>query len=231
MGLVDFKLLRSRIAEASAQTFRALRNAHPAESFYAFALYTTDDAVGVNPSANSDGAYRNTVDRETAEEATTKFLESNGISLSASLLGDHRWSPYDWQYDCAESEGFNIVNVLINNEGTGFYDEHDALGFEKFKAGILASMVLGLQDASAAGAFGIGAARDPVTLFCSVASSEEAIWFEEDSAKRLNVPSSFRIFFEERIKYIADGEEIGPADSQSVHGLYLAHMDAAARAE
>jgi uncharacterized protein DUF4303 len=227
MSAVDFDLLRGRIAEAVAHTFRAVRAAHPTDSIYAFALYTVEDAIGVNPSVNSEEAYRRTVVRETAEEVKTKWLESNGISLEGFLLGDHRWSAPAWEYDCDESEGFDLVNELINNDGTGVYDEEDALGFEKFKAGVLASMLLGLQDVITAGRFGAGAGMSSLTFFCSIADSEDAIWFEEDSARRLNSAASFKAFVEERIKYIADGEAPSPVDPESVQGLYLTRMKAA----
>ena len=58
----------------------------------------------------------------------------------ASLLGDYRWIRTTGRTN-AESDGFDGVNRLINNRGTGFYDEDDPLGFAEFKAGVFASMV------------------------------------------------------------------------------------------
>lgn len=48
--------LRQRLVGAASQTFEAVRAANPGESFYAFALYTTDDYAGINPSTNSEQA-------------------------------------------------------------------------------------------------------------------------------------------------------------------------------
>jgi hypothetical protein len=221
--LVDFNVLRKRIAEASRLTFEAVRAAHPEQRFYAFALYTVDDAVAINPSMNSEEAYHDAVARETADEENTRWLISNGISPQASLLGDHRWSAFDWEFDCAESDSFEAINELINNRGAGIYDEGDALGFEKFKAGVMASMVLALSDVIASGAI---ADRIGITLFCSVADSEDAVWFEEDSARRLNSSTLFQAFHKERITYISEDRATDDIAAQSVRGLYLAHLQA-----
>ena len=222
--MVDFNLLRQRIAEAARRVVEGVRTAHPEQQFYAFALYTVDDAVGINPSMNSEEAYRDAVARQTADEEHTKWLISNGISPQASLLGDHRWSAFDWQFDCAESERFNAVNELINNRGVGVYDARDPLGFEKFKAGAMASMVLALNDVIASRAI---ANRNSITLFCSIADSEDAIWFEEDSARRLNTATLFQAFHKERVTYISEDSATDEIAPQSVRGLYLAHLQAA----
>lgn len=225
MGPVDFKLLRRRIAEASRQTYDAVRAAQGDEGFYAFALYTVDDALGISPSMNSEDAYQRTVEKQTADEQHRKWLASHGISFSASLLGNYRWSPYDWAYECAESDGFEAVNKLINNHGMGFYDEDDPMGFVKFKAGVFASMVLALRDLNEQGVFGKGEARQSLTVFCSVPHSESTVWFEQDSARRLNPPNVFQTFSSERIKYIADESESPEAIPDDVQTAYLAMVE------
>ncbi len=217
MAHVDFNLLRQRITEASRQTFDAVWAAHKDEAFYDFALYTVDDAVGINPSMNSEQAYKRAVAKQTADEQHRKWLESNGISFTASLLGDQRWSAYEWAYECAESDGFDAVNALINNRGMGFYEEDDPMGFVKFKAGVFASMVLALRDLNEQGLFGKGRARDSLTVFCSVPHSGCTAWFERDSARRLNPPTVFQTFANERIKWIADGSEAIPDDVQATY--------------
>lgn len=225
MAQVDFSLLRQRIVEASRQTFDAVRTAHPDETFYVFALYTVDDAVGINPSVNSEQAYQRAVAKQTADEARRKWLESHGISFTASLVGDQRWSAYEWAYECAESDRFEAVNELINNRGMAFYDEDDPMGFVKFKAGVFASMVLALRDLNEKGYFGKGVSRDSLTVFCSVPSSDCTVWFEQDSALRLNPPKVFQTFASERIKRIADGSESGDAIPDDVQAHYLSMVE------
>lgn len=221
MAQVDFGLLRRRIANATRQTFDAVREAHSGESFYVFALYSVEDAVIVNPSTNSEEVYQSAVARQMANDRYKKRLESLGISLSAALLGDQRWSAHEWKYECAESDGFDAVNDLINNRGLGFHDKDDPLGFVKFKAGVFASMVMALSDLNKQGYFGNGVARESLTVFCSVPNSWCTVWLEEDSARRLNPPRVFQKFAEERIKWIATGAEKRNPAPDSVHGVYL----------
>jgi hypothetical protein len=216
--------LRDRIADASRRTFDSLRTAHPSERFYAFALYTVDDAVAVNPSANSEQAYERAVAKQMADEAHCKWLESHGIPLTDWLLGDQRWSPYEWAYECAESEGFHAVNELINNRGMGFYDREDPMGFVKFKAGVLASMVFALRDLNEEGYFGTGRDRESLAVFCSVPHSRSTVWFEQDSARRLNPPNVFQTFASE-LKWVADGSETRSPAPHDVFALYLSIME------
>ncbi|MEQ8789655.1 MAG: DUF4303 domain-containing protein [Pirellulaceae bacterium] len=225
MTQVDFNLLRHRIAEASRQTFDAVRAAHLDETFYVFALYTVDGAVGINPSMNSEQAYQRAVAKQMADEPHRKWLESHGIAFADSLLGDQRWSAYEWDYECAESDGFDAVNELINNRGMGFYDEDDPWGFVKFKAGVFASMVFALRDLNRERYFGTAKTRDSLTVFCSVPGSECTVWFEQDSARRLNPPSVFRTFASERINWIADGSDGSRPAPDDVQAIYLSMVE------
>jgi hypothetical protein len=222
----DFDVLRQRIGKACRQTFDAVRSSHPEERLYAFVLYTVDDAVGINPSTNSEQAYQRAAERQRADEPHKQWLELNGINLDASILGDLRWNPYDWAYECAESDGFAAVNEMINYGGTAIYDENDPLGFAKFQAGVFASMVLGLTDAKASGCFGSGMEADSVTLFCSVANSEDTVWLEEDSARRLNSPAVYQTFAEQRIKWIAEDIDADCDDPDGVPALYRSYFNA-----
>lgn len=224
MTFVDFPLLRQRIATAARHTFHAVRTAHPNEQLYAFALYTDDTAVGVVPSLNTEEAYQRTIAKLMADEETREWYEEKNISFADSLLGDYRWSPYEWNYECVEREAFEPVMKLINNRGMGFYDEHDPLGFVKFKAGVLAAMVLALADLELEGVFGRGSDREALTVYCSIPSSDCTVWLEQDSARRLNPPQITQTFARERIKYIADGSETTPDE---VREHYLALVDAA----
>ena len=131
-----------------------------------------------------------------------KFLVSHGISLSECLNGDFRWSAYAWEYECTEAEHFKDVGKTLNVNGR--YDPEDPEGFAKFKGCVFAAMVLALSDLVADGCFGTGETRNSITLFCSVPSSECTQWLEEESARVLNPPKLFKVFQEQRIKYITD---------------------------
>ncbi|MDG3004284.1 DUF4303 domain-containing protein [Paludisphaera mucosa] len=107
MAEVDFELLRRLLAESARRAFSKLREMRPNETFYAFALYTVDDAVVLSPSANTEEAYA---------RVRSKYA-SSGKFTEAGLLGNFRWSPYDWECDCVGVEAFDPVIALINDRG------------------------------------------------------------------------------------------------------------------
>src|SRR4051794_4315260 len=108
----------------------------------------------------------------------------------------------------------------------GFYDDDDAMGFVKFKVGVFASMVLALRDLiDDHGHFGRGVERDSFTIFCSVPHSGCTVWFERDSARRLNPPKVFKTFASERIKWIVDGSKCTEPIPDDVQALYLSMVE------
>jgi len=214
MAIVDFELLRKRIASAACRAFSQVRAAHPEECFYAFALYTVGDAVFISPSASSEEAYA----RKRAKYAGREdFTE-------ADLRGNFRWSPFEWEYECDGADFFNSASELINNHGTARYDRREPDGFVNFKAGVFASMVLSLSDLEAEGFFGTGAARKSVIVFCSVADSGCAPWLEADSARRLNPRGALKTFSIERIAYISDEFDEIPPKGDAVYDAYMSRM-------
>ena len=227
---MDFPRLRALITEASHATLNRLRRLHADERFYAFALYTTEDAVGIVPALNSEEAFAKAVSAVKSDASYKSILESGGVSIEASLLGDYRWSPYEWAYECNDADAFREVNALINNRGVAPYHEDDPDGLEGFRAAVMACMVLGLQDMLTSGVVGPGNGRGDMTVFCSVADSGDAVWFEEDSARRLNSPAVFETFFQQRVKYISSDASPEESDSQTVRELYLQYFPPAGAA-
>jgi hypothetical protein len=212
---VDFDVLRQMIRTAARRAFEDVRLAHPDEHFYAFALYTTDDIAGVNPAANTEEGYARKRARYAAEWGWPEM----------ALIGDFRWAPYSWKYECYGATHFREVGALINgNHNPERYDRSDPLGFVNFKAGVFASMVLALADLESEGYFGVGQARQALTVFCSVADSGCAPWLEADSARRLNPPGVFETFAAERIAYISDGPDDIPPATDSLNSAYLSHL-------
>jgi hypothetical protein len=207
MAHVEFDLVRLRIAAAAGRAFQAVCAAHPDERFYAFVLTTYDDGCYVNPSFNSEEGY-------------ARLAAENGGDPAA--LGEQRWNPFEWPYEHAEGDEFDEVNALLGADGEGFYDEEDTLDFAKYRAGIMAAMVLGLRDADAADAFGTGAARASITLFCTIADSAEAEWFALDSAKRLNSPAAFDVFSRQWTETMGEVDEDEVDDE--LRSLYLARF-------
>ena len=156
MARVEFELLRRQIAEAARHAFNLVRTAHSEESFYSFALYTVDEALGICPSSNSEQAYA----RKRAK------YQGRGSFNEADLLGNFRWSPYDWEFETVGADFFRFTDQLLSDQGQARYDQEAPDGFIEFKAGVFASMVLALADLDAESFFGVGDARRRVTVFC-----------------------------------------------------------------
>jgi hypothetical protein len=210
---LDFAHLRRQIAEAAARVYATVRAANPGESFYAFALCTVDDVSSIIPNLNTEAAFAKAAEVARADTSHRELLDSIGVSFEASLLGDYRWYPFDWTLGAGQDPSFGALNASLQ-AATQAGDEDDAFDFDTFKAQVLAAMVLGLGDARASGAFGAGAERDAITLFCTIADSADAPWFIEDSARRLNSAATFQVFYDECVTYIADDEDDADAGDE-----------------
>lgn len=206
--------LRKRIAIATRQAFVEAKSSHGHEALYAFALYTLDDAVVVNPSLNTELAYQRNSSRP---QSHTRSEEDR--------LGNERWSPYEWEYECEGLEFFRPVNEMINDRGQAIYNSDDANGFIEFKASVMASMVLALLDLESEKLFDRNAKSDAMTIFCSVPNSECTTWFEHDSARRLNSQSVFDRFNSERVAYLAQCDENFPPKDDLLYDKYLALIE------
>jgi hypothetical protein len=231
MREVDFDLLRKRIAVASRRAFDKVKAAHAGERIYSFAIHTTDDTAGVNPSASSAEAYERVFRKREADSEWRQWLEDKGIAFESSMLSDFRWSPYDWEYECEGVDEFDAVNELINFSRGGFYDRDDEFGLVRYRGRVFASMVLGLLDLESERYFGTGSDREKVTVFCSVATSYSTVWLENDSARRLNPAPVYQAFRKERIELIKDDSCDPDGGTDTQFGFYLEHLRQGYRSE
>ena len=85
---IDFVKLRAEISSAARKAFTEVRDSNPGEAFYAFALYTDDGVMTIEPSANS-------------EENLTRTAGSYGYSDPADLAY-LRWSVNELCSSCRE---------------------------------------------------------------------------------------------------------------------------------
>jgi hypothetical protein len=176
MPNVNFATLQQEIASAARQAFTEIRNDHPSERFYAFALYTDDSAMTVEPAANSEEALESTAE-DYDESPDTGWL---------------RWGTAEWAYESEGGDHFNDVYDALNVENR--YDKKDPKAFGAFKQNLFETMILALKSLDDEGFFGTGKDREAVTLFCSVSDSDDAEDLEDQSAKRLNSKAVYRRF-------------------------------------
>ncbi|MDQ2730232.1 MAG: DUF4303 domain-containing protein [Armatimonadota bacterium] len=176
MADINYDLLQSEIKEAAKKAFTAVRAEHPNEHFYAFALYSDDGAMTVEPAANTQEGM----------ERKAKEYGYNPIPP---------WFPWligEWAYEGEGGENFLKVYELLETEED--FDEDDSEEFEALRTRVFESMIRALEDLEKEHFFGAGSAREAITLFCSISDSDDAGQLENESARRLNPPSVYEKF-------------------------------------
>jgi len=157
--------LRREVREAARQAFAQVRASHPNERFYAFALSSNDDAVTIVPAANSvEGLHRR--------------AREYGSPISDWL----RWSTAEWACQAEGGDYFDEIRARLARQG------------RTFRRDVYEAMIGALADLDDEGFFGTGAARENVTLFCTLAHSNDSEWLENESARRLNPLAVYEVF-------------------------------------
>ncbi|VWB26961.1 hypothetical protein BLA13014_00996 [Burkholderia aenigmatica] len=165
--------LIAHIAQATATVFSALRNEHPDEDFYAFALYTDSSAMSVQAAGNSEQALE-----EVLKNAEDRSPESDAYS---------RWASSEWAYEAFRGVGFKEISKALR-------ESPDRSNFSKFKADAHAAMIEALRTADASGVFGTGTDREKIIIFVTITDDNDAEQLENDSAKQLNSPAAYQKF-------------------------------------
>lgn len=168
--------LRTAIRAAASAAFSAVRAAHPSDTFYYFALVTTEDGLRPGPSASS---------LEGLAHALEKYERAGRPVEPADL----RWSEADSPYNLYGDEHFSEVERLFLEGG-----DHRDLPVAEYHAELakrFGAMEGALLDLDRAGFFGKGAERQAVAVNL-VAPGD---WSEKETlaqAARLNPPESLR---------------------------------------
>lgn len=181
--------IRRELKEAARRSFAKVRGSNPAETFYAFALYTDGDASGALPASNTAEGYARRLEKYRNNAGFMESLKEMGLQFRPF---DYKWGTPEWAFEAVAGGEFGDADALIN-------DESRQDDFVEAKAGVFAAMVLALKDLDAEGFFGEGGERARITLLCSASDSAAAAWLEDESARYLNPPDVYRAFFEEWI--------------------------------
>src|SRR5438093_5256047 len=166
------KVLRTAITEAARQAFTELRHAHPKETFYSFALYTSEEASYIVPTANTEEGL---VSRARHYAAKDK----KGLKEHMRLL---RWSPADWAYHCTGEQHFQKAQQILDARPS--FNDLDEDDFEKEVELRLETFIGGLKALDDEGFFGRGKARQGVTLLIAMGDQETKLLLR--CAKQLN---------------------------------------------
>jgi hypothetical protein len=165
---------KAEVKQGAARAFEAISADHPGEQIYAFAVYSDDGAMTVCPAANSEEAY--------AEK-------SRGAGPSDLMY--YRWNTGDWAYEFEHVEVFDGACEMLN-------DLRQAMGEEAYytlREDVFRTMVAALEELNVEGAFGMGAARERITVFFTISDGGEE--WEAYSAPRCNPPAVTERFLRE----------------------------------
>jgi hypothetical protein len=175
----SFERLRREMAKAARRTFRVYQQQHPDEEFYAFALYTDDDAGAAVCAANTEQALA---------RATQRYRARGG---TAPEPGHLRYIPDEWAYSGAEGNIGAWAKIWEMNRALA---DDDGIAFRTYKNNALEAMLLALKDLDAEGFFGSSAERERVTLLVWITDSAEAEKWWLRSIKELNPRAVYKRF-------------------------------------
>lgn len=168
--------LVTRLVAATRAAFTQVRESHPDESFYCYALYTDAFAAYILPTCGSEEGVRQVARRHAGAYGRGE----------AEQAEDLRWSPPDWPLHMLGEEHFAGVLELLESRGDPWQRDDDGLDAEvdaRFEACFRA---LALLDAE--GFFGGGAERDRVIV--TVLQGDQSDRSRLENARRLNPPAA-----------------------------------------
>ena len=177
MNTEYFTALRNTLRTASEKAFSQIREHHPDEEFYAFALNTDDSVMTAVECANSEQGYQRT---------------ANGFEFSETELRFARWNVGDWAYEGITTEFSQAVHQVLN--GAERDTVEDSMGFGAFRARVHQTMIEALQDLEANHFWGTGKVREKITMFVSTSDLDMAEQLENASAQKLNSISVYERF-------------------------------------
>jgi hypothetical protein len=165
----DYSSLRRELIDAARTSFQAIRNAHPREQFYTFALYSDDGAMTVVPAANTE---------EGLERARLKY--GPAMRDEKDYL---RWGTAEWAYEAAAAEPFDAACQRLYKAADDSWEDDD---FAAHRLRVFEQMINALDSLQNEGFFGAADERRRITLFCTVSDSDNSQRIERESAVRLN---------------------------------------------
>ena len=195
---------RQSITEAACATIKLLVSSFGETGLYGFALYTVDDFAGIVPSASFETGFHERRSRLLSDQKRCDWLTEREIGVDRTILGDSRWSIYEWEHECFGIENFAHSNEILKTAIEKIVPTDDSDADSQFSAIVLSALVLGLHDVAMKNEICPLIRRNSTTVFCSMPNSTHTNWLERESAKFLNSNALFDVFSKERISWITD---------------------------
>lgn len=179
--------LRSLIRDWARESFKTIQIRRADERFYAFALYTDDGAMTVCAAASTEESFQRRLQNDAEQEHSFDAV-AYAREYRSDEASDHRkflrWATTEWEYagfDVPEHEELHAAMSKVD-----LWEIYGREGVSRPLTYLTRLMTDVLADLDREGAFGVGAERERVVLFVSVADSDACTFIENRSAKRLN---------------------------------------------
>jgi len=208
--LVDIEKIANSISIATRLAFTKILQSTSRESLYGFCLYTVDDLAGIVPSASAESGFMERNEKTLANQDRLAWLKKNDIDVDRFILGDYRWSAYEWEFETEGGNFFADANAMLADSVAKVSDNNDS--FTQLTAEVLAAFTIALHRLRTENLFD----NEKTTLFCSKPSSSDTAWLESESARILNSPLQYATFERERIEWIKEDGD----DTQDAIPLY-----------
>jgi Domain of unknown function (DUF4303) len=181
---INLHELETLLLPATRAAFIAVQQQHPDEHFYAFSLFHEPLWEGVMPAANTEEALAR---RAEVYHNFASYTQETPDQLKTIL----RWSAGDWEYLDSSNLHFAPVNdwLLKNVLWEWLGDLDDKSTWEQRYASVLEICRSTLKQLDVEGIFGVGAARETVTLNIMLGDQDRS-WIEH--ARLLNPPAVYQ---------------------------------------
>jgi len=182
---MDWEKLTADVVLAASAAFGSLVSEKSDEHFYAFALYTDEDAFTIEPSANS-------IERHEAKLRDTG--ETDELQIASN-----KWATAEWAY-----EGWNadlFTQIYLDLESHRKTLPKSEVDYASYKNSVHECLISALKRMDENGFFAKG--REDITLFISSSDDDEAFDMENKSARQLNPEQVYSQF----MKRYGDADE------------------------
>ena len=170
--------LSRQLAIEARAVFENLRGGAITESLCGFAIYTCDEADGVDIAAN------------TVEKIEEKISKFRGIKDRSSEKFAYKWYTTEWAYEgghyCSFKNTHEIIERLFEEKGP------DA------RTIVIQSMIESLEILNNDGVFDVPAGRESLIVLASITNSEDDEWIMLESLKRANPEKIYENYLREK---------------------------------
>jgi Domain of unknown function (DUF4303) len=220
---IDYRAARAVTRDAARRAFTRVRDEHPGERFYAFALCTDLDVQSLCASANTEEGFRWRLERnEKSRKQTEAAIAKHGMTW-ADYTNYFRWNLPEWAYHQIEGGDFRALDPLILDPvhmRANELEEEDPEGFDDHRTRVCGSMILAMKDLDEEGLFGAGEERRAVVLLCDLVEPPEKYWFAVESARRLNPPEVFDGFLKQWLAWLSPNDRAPIEDPAAYSPIY-----------